>query len=192
MGDGKMSLAEVRTRLVIAELLVRSIKGSVSNRMWLLLEAVHNSMIRADNCVVGEMNGGGWTDECIASTEEWESLDAALRGRFNARAVETFTLTLSNQEDPDQWPVWLQDAWSKGRNEDGAFMLALGDEFWLRVACGMRRVNLGDIIYKDSDGTLKACSAERFDQAMENKGSGGGCAQEAGRQRVAAQSIART
>jgi hypothetical protein len=89
--------------------------------------------------------------------------------------IEAFQLTAETRWDNHDWPEWLNQAWNKERDEEGAVWPASGsepsqkfkDSVCITTLEGIHRADPGDWIIQGVKGELYPCKPDIFETTYE-------------------------
>jgi len=87
--------------------------------------------------------------------------------------VEAFQLTPENRVNHESWPAWMNEAWNKDREQEGALYPADypnskgDDELKIFTLEGLHHVSFGDWIILGVKGEIYACKPDIFEATYE-------------------------
>ena len=78
--------------------------------------------------------------------------------------IEAFQMTQERRYDNSEWPVWLNRAWNKDREDAGAmFCVDGGVELYIQTLEGQHAVQWDDWIIQGIQGELYPCKPDIFE-----------------------------
>ena len=85
--------------------------------------------------------------------------------------IEAFQMTKERRFDNSEWPNWLNQAWNKSWQENGAVAIDPSDctheKLIIRTLEGLLRISWNDWIIKGVHGELYACKPDIFNKTYE-------------------------
>jgi len=83
--------------------------------------------------------------------------------------IEAFQMTRARREDNSEWPEWLNEAWQKDRDEDGALYIFFPPSRLLAIRTleGDHVVSWADWIIRGVKGELYPCKPDIFEATYE-------------------------